>query len=110
MRHWFADRLAMESSGLPRVLTSVLVAAAILATPIPYAAAQGVSLLHHLPRKPVVKTRTMLASSARSSSTSGSAIRPRTAKRFSTLSTCAFTAGPSLTFAGLQRVFCPLRC
>ena len=114
MRLWLAGRLDNQSSRLPRILTTVLVAVSILAMPIPYAGVRSCNLpyqpLKHLPQKHPVKTRTVLTASMRSSSTSGLDMRSRAAKRFSTLSADTFAAGDSSAYMGLPRVFRPLRC
>lgn len=114
MRHWFADRLDMHTSRLPRLVTSILVAVAILATPIPFAAAQRSNLFHqtskHLPSKHLLKTRTLWASATRSSSTIRSVSRPHVAKQLSLLSLRTFLAGQGMAGDSLQLVFRPLRC
>lgn len=114
MRLWLADRLDNQSSRLPRIVTTVFVAVAILAMPIPYAGAWSSNLpyqpLKHLPWKHPAKTRTVLTTSMRSSSTSVLDMRSRAAKRFSTLSAGAFAAGDPSACVGSPRVFRPLRC
>lgn len=114
MRRWFAECLDVPLNRLPRLLTLVLVAAAILAAPISYATVPSASLPHqplkHLPSKQVGKARTILPSSARSSSTSSSEIRLRSAQGRAVLSTHAFSAGQPANFTGVHRVIRPLRC
>jgi hypothetical protein len=111
MRQWLADRLVMNTSRLPRLVTSILVAVMLLATPISHTTMQG---LHqsskHLPSKPLVKNRTIWASATRSSSTTRSASRPHVAKQLSLLSPRTFLAGQGMAGDSLQLVFRPLRC
>lgn len=102
-----------------RFLVSILVAAAILAPPLPFSAALGTTLpchpSNHLPRKQqrlpgVVKTRTALAIAARSASTRGSQPKPRPTNRRLALSSSSLAANPPSAFACLHRIFRPLRC
>lgn len=121
----FSDRPALRCSspimmsGCLRFLVSILVAAAIIAPPLPFSAALGTTLpchpSSHLPQKQqrtptVFKTRTALAIAARTSSTRGSEPRPRPANRLLSLSAASFAADLPLAFAGLHLVFRPLRC
>lgn len=114
MRHGLADGLPIDACRLPRFLTFVLIALAILVTPLPGAAASGIHLSHqsskHPPRNYMAHTRTILASSVRLSSTSGSEGRRGIVKQFATLSAGARASGERSILAGSQHVFRPLRC
>lgn len=114
MRQRFADRLAVHTSRLPRFVTSILVAVAILATPIPFAASQSRNLprqpAKQLPSKHLTKTRTIWTSAARSSSPTRSESRLCTAKHRSLLSVRTFRVLEGMTGGGLLLVFRPLRC
>jgi hypothetical protein len=107
------------TSRIARILVSILLAAAIVASPAPYLMSLGASLLHHpsnhLLRKHqqvtlVAKARTALAASARFASAREAGSRPRTAKRLSSPATRPGAFGPSSALAGLRLVFRPLRC
>jgi len=119
--HSAASRNFLQSmtTRIARILVSVLVAAAIVASPTHRFLALGANLHHHssnhLPRKHhqtplVLKMRTALAASARLSSVRDSESRPQATKRFSS-PTCRPNAfGCSSSLARLHQVFRPLRC
>jgi hypothetical protein len=103
-----------------RFVFSVLIAAAIVASPMPKSLARGTNRLahspNHLPHKQhqrstcVVNTQMVWGAFARSSSRNGQELKPRAVNQIPTLAARISALGYSATLAGPQRAFRPLRC
>jgi hypothetical protein len=107
-------------SRILRFLVSILIAASIVASPVPKSLARGTNQLahspNHLPHKQhqrstcVVNTQMVWGAFARSSSRNRQELKPRAVKPIPTLTARSLARDYSANLAGPQRAFRPLRC